>query len=90
MKPQISVVLKEMFKRVGATYNEDLVQDDGWYLKYSWPKVEEDEFKEWFTDYLYNNVQARKEIMAFPRKNKVHIRKVVEEFVWNYGWKVVE
>jgi len=88
MNPQIKVVLTEMFKKVGLEFSEDLVKEDGWYWKCTWTNKAEDEFRQWFVDYLYNNVAARKAIMSYPKKNKVYIRRVVEEFIWQYGWKV--
>ena len=90
MNPQIKVVLTEMFKKVGLEFEEEFVKENGWYLKHTWSNETEDEFRKWFINYLYKNVQARKEIMATPRKDKTRITRVVEEFIWNYGWKVSE
>lgn len=61
---------------------------EGWYNEATWTGEQEEEFKEWMTEYLYNNNEARKSIMTHNKKNKKEIRKAVEEFTNNYGWKI--
>lgn len=53
-------ILKEMFIRVGADYNEELVQQEGWFQKYSWSKEEEEDYKEWLINYLVKNLKIPK------------------------------
>lgn len=60
---------------------------DSWYQKFQWSKVKEKEFIEWFKQYLWENKDARKEFMVRPNKSKRDIEKVVNEFIFNYGWK---
>ena len=98
--PYLIEILKEMCKRVNANYDEidfkinSWVDDEGifhtndYYHLFSWTKDEEDSFKKWMIDYLYNNKQARKEFMSFPKKNKKRIAACVDEFLWNHGWKL--
>jgi len=80
-------ILVEMCARVGADINELDFKKENWYTQYSWTKEEEDSFSEWMIDYLYKNKEARERIMRFPRKNKKEIEKVVETFLFDFGWK---
>jgi len=80
-------ILKEMCQTVGANYDDIDFKDDNWFLKHSWTQDEEDKFKKWLISYLTTNTPARNEVMQFPIKRKASIKKVAEEFVWNYGWK---
>jgi len=80
-------ILKEMCKVVGANYDDIDFKDDNWFLKHSWTQANEDGFKKWLIYYLTNNTPARNEIMQFPTKRKVSVKKTAEAFIWNYGWK---
>ena len=83
----IQIVLRKMCDMVGA--DADIIDfgESEWYWEHAWTKEQESEFKKWMADYLYNNTQARKEIMSFPRKTKKNCKEVVDFFVFNHGWK---
>jgi len=72
---------------VGAPYsvinNNEL---DPWYMKYKWTPIQEDNFKKWLVNHLFNNLAARREILRHPIKNKRTIKSAVESFILNYGW----
>jgi hypothetical protein len=60
-----------------------------WYLKHSWTNYKQNKFINWLTNYLFNNKEARQEIVASPsRKSKKFLRKVATEFILVYGWKI--
>ena len=83
----VKKILAEMCKKVNANYKDIDFKSDNWFLKYSWTQAEEDDFKKWLILYLSNRPQVRNEIMRFPTKQRASIKKTVEEFIWNYGWK---
>lgn len=83
-------ILHEMCNRVNADYGSIDFKAPTWYHEYEWTQEQEDDFVKWMTDYLFNNKEARFEILAFPRKDKKYCKKAAEEFVWNYGWKIKE
>jgi hypothetical protein len=84
---QLEIILSEMFRRVGDTYSSDKTKDNFWYYAHEWTESEERDFVDWLTEYLYNNKEARKELMAFPTKNKNRCDRVSNYFVLWYGWK---
>ena len=88
MKPHLKVILNEMFNRVGAAFDPDMVGIEGWYLKHEWTEEQQSDFALWMQDYLLANAKARKEIMRISVKNKQVINRVIDNFLGNYGWKV--
>jgi len=80
-------ILRQMCYVIGVDPETiDFGQHD-WYMQHTWTQEQEQEFKIWLTDYIYNNNEARKEILEFPRKDKKHCEKAASEFLFNYGWK---
>jgi len=80
-------ILKEMCHRVNADYAQIDFFEHNWFLTHEWNASEEEDFKSWIVDYLYENKDARNYLMRFPRKNKKDLKKLADEFVFNYGWK---
>lgn len=80
------IILKEMCKRVKAKYNKMKFDKPDWFMKYSWTESQQDDFALWMHDYLMNNPEARREIMAFPRKDKKQVTGTVRMFLLNYGF----
>jgi len=87
MSKYLKIVLKKMCEFVGADFNEINFSDDFWYEKFFWTYNEENHFKEWLYKYLKNNNLARKELMKIPSKNSDLIKKFIDDFVFEYGWK---
>ena len=86
--PYIVYILKEMCKRVDANYDEIDFKKDLWFMEYEWSKKEEQSFVDWLADYLYNNKEARQNIVcSYCNKTKKNMRNVAEEFNWQFGWK---
>jgi len=87
--PHIKHVLEEMCSVVDADPTEIDFNSNNWFWEYSWTAQQEKDFIAWLTGYLYDDRDARREIMEYPRKNKKSCRKVAEFFVWNHGWKTI-
>jgi hypothetical protein len=88
MGKHLAIILKEMFRIVGADFKEIAFKDDQWYWEYTWSQLEEDAFKQWLADYIYNVPDARKELTTIEVKSKKNCHKFAEQFCFNYGWKI--
>ena len=78
-----------MFKIVKQDFTWEYTKREDWYLKNTWSDEQQIEFKNWLVDYLYNNLEARKEIMNVPIRNKKTIISVVDWFLLDYGWTTI-
>jgi hypothetical protein len=87
MNNSLNTVLKEMCHRVGADFNKIDFPSGGWFLEATWTQEEEEDFKKWLADYIYNNKEARKEITSYRTNTKKNARQFAEQFIFNYGWK---
>ena len=87
-KPYLDKILKEMCKRVKAKFDDINFKQKDWFMKYQWTENEQEEFKQWFINYLKENKEARREIMAHPSANEKSIEKVANWFILDYGWKI--
>ena len=87
MGEHLTIILKEMCSRVGASYDDVDFKDEEWFLKYEWSDIEENYFIEWLANYLYKNKAAREELLRFPIKNKNKCIEAANQFSLNYGWK---
>ena len=81
------IILKEMCSRVNVNYDEVYFHKEGWWRTKEWTEEKYNEFKKWMVDYLYNSNEARKEIMEYNYKTKKQIKKAVDMFGLQYGWK---
>ncbi len=79
-----------MCKYVGIKSTDVDFTKPGWYLTHSWTIQQHDEFVEWLSELLYNDVQIRKVFMERPLKTKDRCRKTAIFFVFNYGWKILK
>lgn len=84
----LDIVLKEMFRVVGDTYNISKTKKQNWYWEHEWTRKQEDVFIKWFSELLYNNPDARNYFMSTPIKDKKHCERVAREFSCYYGWKI--
>lgn len=84
----IQEILSEMCKRVGTTIEDVDFQTDNWFKLYEWTEEEQEDFKNWLIDYLYVKNKSRKVIATNPIKNKKHLEKIADWFIFNYGWKI--
>jgi hypothetical protein len=86
----LKIILEKMFEGTGIEFSEDYVNQDSWYLNYTWSEAQQKEYTDWLTDYLYENSEARKELMNFPNKTKKDCKKVADQMVLFFGWTTVE
>ena len=84
----LEIILREMCTRVGADFDTTDFKRPEWYWEHEWSKEDETEFSDWLRDYLYDNLEARRELLNHTTKNKKHAADAAAEFVWMYGWKV--
>ena len=61
-----------------------------WYYKNEWTGEEQNNFKAWMINYLMLYKEARQELLASVTKDKIRIEKAVDEFIFNYGWRIKE
>jgi hypothetical protein len=85
---ELTKVLKKMCSCAKVKFRDVDFSKKEWYLKHTWANDDEQKFRKWLEDYLYNDAEARKEIMTFPMKNKAMIRRTIDWFMSNYSWAV--
>jgi hypothetical protein len=86
MNKELKTILDEMCSRVGA---KDInFEESEWYLKHTWTKEEQEDFRNWLSDFLYNNSKARK-VFSIP-KSKKYCNKASGMFILSYGWRTKE
>jgi len=90
MNEYLKEVLVEMGRRVGANMEEIDTKSKDWFMEYEWTIKEQDDFKKWMVNYLYTNGKARRTLFALSGRSKKLIRKTVDMFVFQYGWKFKE
>jgi hypothetical protein len=88
--PSLHTILRKMCSYVdkGLIPYDLKTWTNNWYHKYTWREEQQESFIKWTTNYLYNNTQARKEILGRNVMNKKLIEDSVRWFVFLYGWKV--
>lgn len=81
-------ILSEMCKRVGVAPDEIDFSEPQWFMKYTWTREEQEEYKKWLMDYFVLNKKSIGEISKFPRLfNKKSAEKLANEVIFNYGWR---
>jgi hypothetical protein len=83
----MQVILRKICEVVGADVEKINFWGHNWYYEHEWTVEQQEDYEKWMADYLYNNNGARKEIMAFARKNKKRCKDVAHHFACWYGWK---
>jgi hypothetical protein len=78
-KREFNVVMKKLFEVVGGKFTsiEKDCSTSDWFMQCTWTIVQEEEFEKWLTKYLTSKLDL-------PPKA---IRKRVDMFCFNYGWK---
>jgi len=89
MDKYIAPILKKMCKIINVNYKEIKFNELGWYNEHTWTKEQEEKFRLWLEDYLYENNNIRKELLKNSVKNKKIIKSAVSEFLLNFGWKTI-
>ena len=90
--PAFQKVLKKMCKIVNADPNTIDFGENNWYYKYSWSKTQENEFKEWFYNFLKKpkNYSEIYEGSVLYGGRKYFDEKIYPFFMLQYGWKTRE
>lgn len=90
MNKSLEKVLKKMFKLVKAPFpkDESYFKKEGWFYNYSVTEKQRDNFIKWMIAYLEKNRQARLDIFDMRWKDKRRIKRGVEEFCFNYFWRI--
>ena len=84
------IIIAKMCSWIGVDSNQASNDIPDWFMQHSWTPAQEESFCKWLSTYLYNDTEARNEIMRFPRRTRNKTDKVAKEFVWTYGWKYEE
>ena len=79
-------VLRRQCSVAGVQYEKVNFNGD-WYMKHSWIKAREEHFKKWLTAYVGGNF---KEFAERGYKSKRRVKKIVDEWIFAYGWKIKE
>ena len=83
----LTVILKEMCRRVKVPFSRVPFKTDGWFRKHTWPKAEQHDFEEWVVNYLKLNSGARRELLDTTSNRSVRVlRKAASMFAFSYGW----
>lgn len=90
IKEHLRIILEKMFEETGIEYSDEYVKQDDWYLNYTWTEKQEQEFVDWLTNYLYNSLPARKELMQITSKNKEACKRAAQQFATFFGWTTIE
>jgi hypothetical protein len=61
-------------------------ESQNWFQSHTWNNEQQEEFKKWLLDLLSTNIEARREFMKFPRKDKKSLEKFWQEFNLMWGW----
>ncbi len=87
MKAKLDTILKKMCELANAPFDQiDFKNDEYWYMRYCWGEENENQFREWLIDYLNKDKKARELLMYHPSTQEVEIKKVVELFIFNFGF----
>ena len=76
-----------MCEMAGADYEKINFKEYNWFYKYEWTVKQEEEFRNWLEKELYKSCKMRKEMMRYPSKDKNYIKKFVDYFIFDCGWK---
>jgi hypothetical protein len=85
MTDNLKQVLEKMFSYSPYKFSEKFTKKENWFLKYQWTQAEEDEFKEWLSEFLKKNWEGITERKPLDKRFR---DKAAGEFVFTYGWTI--
>ena len=85
--PELVPVLHKMCELVGVDYSVVDFRKDKWNRDHSWTVTQQNEFKEWFTEYVFTNRDARIKL-SFARKDRASCQQFAEIFTISFGWLI--
>ena len=83
MNKYLEEIISEMHRRVGEEFSLEELNKD----LYEWSEEEQDNFREWLVDYMYDNEKARNSLMN-STNSKERCREFADDFIFQYGWKI--
>jgi hypothetical protein len=87
MNKHLEHILRTMCYYANVDFSKLDTSQELWFDNYVWSYDVQDKFSKWLEDYMSTNKEARKQLMRTPTSNKKMIRKFVEDFILNYGFK---
>jgi hypothetical protein len=78
-------IFQAMCWHAGVKFSQEIFEEPNWYLHHTWTLEQEKRFKIWMRAFLWVSPKARRSVMKYPRKSM--IKKTVDWFVFQYGWK---
>ena len=89
-KPYLRKVMKKMCVMINVDMNKIKFHSPNWWTTHTWTEKQQEQFRKWFEDLLYNDSKAREELMDLNIKNKKLIGRAVAWFLLCYGWRIKE
>jgi hypothetical protein len=81
------IYFKKICEYVNADYDKIDFYNDCWYDKYKWSNKDEIDCENWLFNLIINDVDLKKLLFNKKRITKKDVKKFVEHFVFDYGWK---
>lgn len=89
--PYTKEIIQKQCEFANIEFNSIDFDNTDWWYENTWTSEQEELFKNWFIDYLYNNSKAGKEIIAFSfKRNKKRIESTWNEWNLMYGFRIKE
>lgn len=88
-------ILTEMCSRVGAdmTKLDFDSTEHPWYLTFTWTEEQQNTFRNWLIDYLIANKNSVQELTGRKghlASSKNNIKRLADEFIFNFGWRATQ
>lgn len=82
------LVLTQMCKHCNVNVYDVKWADNEWYSNHHSTEQQEQQFKQWLADFLYNNRAAQRELLAnsYSAANKKTCERFADEFWFTYGF----
>jgi len=90
MNKHTVTILTKMCECVGVKFEDVDFTASQWYLEHEWTHEQQDNFSLWLQEWLKSNKNEFKVLTDWSITSNSTIKKFAEEFVLNYGWKVVK
>lgn len=92
IKPEsLRYIIQQMCYYANVSVEDVDFDKYNWFNSHTWTIKQEEGFKNWLYNYLYYNRIARREVFGGPtRPSKRTITRGVDEFVFMYGWSVID
>ena len=85
MNTHLQTIINKMCEYVGIESVD--TKKDGWFLEYSWTTEQQDEFRDWYVEFI-KDMKIQRELYEFARKSKKSRIDKANMFIMNYGWRV--